>query len=49
MMNQTPIFETLAPGEVYILNIIDGCFEYIANIDGEAMLKQTSRNNEPPA
>lgn len=41
MTTQTPIFETLAPNEVYILCIIDGCVEYITNIDGEAIFKKT--------
>ena len=41
MNGQTPIFETLAPGEVYILTRIDDCVEYIANIDGEAVLERT--------
>lgn len=41
MTRQTPIFETLASGEVYVLNIIDDCVEYIANIDGVAVLKRS--------
>lgn len=41
MTSRTPIFETLATGEVYILHIIDGCVEYIANIDGDAVFKRT--------
>jgi len=40
MTRQTPIFETLAPGEVYILNIIDDCVEYLANIDGVVIFKR---------
>jgi hypothetical protein len=34
MTSQTPIFETLAPGEVFILYIIDDGIEYISNVDG---------------
>ena len=40
MTTQTPIFETLAPGEVYVLHIIDGIVEYIVNDSGEAYLKR---------
>lgn len=40
-MNEEPIYETLAPSEVYILTRIDDCVEYIANIDGDAVFKRT--------
>ena len=42
MTAQTPIFETLAPSEVYILYLLDDCVEYIANIDGVAILRKSS-------
>jgi hypothetical protein len=41
MKEETPIFETVAPGEVYILTRIDDCVEYIANIDGDVVFKKT--------
>lgn len=41
MKEEISIFETIAPGEVYILTRIDDCVEYIANIDGKAVLKKT--------
>lgn len=47
-MNQTPIFETLSPGEVYILYVIDGAIEYIANIDGIAVLKKSNNDDKNP-
>ena len=47
MKEETPIFETVAPGEVYILYTIDGCVEYIANIDGKAMLKRACPEETP--
>lgn len=40
-MTTQPIFKTLAPDEIYILHIIDGRVKYIANIDGEAFLKES--------
>lgn len=39
MTSHTPIFETLAPGDVYILFLIDGCVKYITNVDGVASLR----------
>ncbi|MBW2077894.1 MAG: hypothetical protein JRI71_10175 [Deltaproteobacteria bacterium] len=38
-MTRQSIFETISPGDVYILTITDGCAEYIANVDGVAVFK----------
>lgn len=49
MTTQTPIFETLASGDVYILYIIDGCVEYLVNVDGVAILKRTCPDEQNTA